>query len=179
MDCFNSNDERYCETDRHGNRVYRPQTTTSNNYGQVTTTAATAPGGYRPPHFQTDAQMVAWPMTGTNQRERSCNRDQFRCSTVHQCIPRGKVCDLQIDCVDQSDERGCKCLDYVTRLNSQNLCDGYPDCRDWEDERECNFCYDGQFYCDQASTFPKYFFAKKEEIAFKYGQIWLSFQVSK
>ncbi len=27
VNCYNRNDEKYCETDRHGNRVYRPPVT--------------------------------------------------------------------------------------------------------------------------------------------------------
>ena len=70
-------------------------------------------------------------------------------------MPFLNTCDLNVDCKDGSDERGCRCLDYLTRKEyGKNLtCDSYPDCRYWEDERRCSEnCPKGEdaFYCDRS-----------------------------
>ncbi len=70
-----------------------------------------------PSYYTPSKEMVAWPMS--NIRHQECGHNQFKCESVHQCIPKTKVCDLQNDCVDHSDEKGCKCLDYITRLENQ------------------------------------------------------------
>ncbi len=41
---------------------------------------------------------------------------------------------LLVDCVDGSDERGCRCADYLKRTKPSYLCDGYAHCQDWSDE---------------------------------------------
>lgn len=68
---------------------------------------------------------------------------------MHQCIPKKSTCDTVNDCIDGSDEWGCKCVDYLVKLKPQLACDTYPDCGGWEDESPCKFCNGKeQFFCD-------------------------------
>lgn len=36
-----------------------------------------------------------------------CAPKAFQCAINHKCIPYEKRCDVEVDCEDQSDERGC------------------------------------------------------------------------
>ena len=37
----------------------------------------------------------------------ACTKGQFNCHNSGKCIPRDRVCDFRIDCVDGSDESFC------------------------------------------------------------------------
>jgi len=36
-----------------------------------------------------------------------CRYHEFQCKSERQCIPRSFHCDLEVDCLDGSDEVGC------------------------------------------------------------------------
>ncbi|XP_031565922.1 uncharacterized protein LOC116301061 [Actinia tenebrosa] len=72
----------------------------------------------------------------------TCNKDEFQCANGH-CISNNQRCDNDFNCLDNSDEIGCKCL--VNELTcpsgkcvkSRNLCDGTKDCENGLDEKRC------------------------------------------
>ena len=80
----------------------------------------------------------------------------FRCKKIFQCVPEPARCNLQIQCMDMSDELGCKCRDYMEALAPGQICDGHPDCANWDDEIGCDYCRDDQaahpdkkfYYCN-------------------------------
>lgn len=71
---------------------------------------------------------------------------EFRCHNGI-CINQKLVCDGDNACVDQSDEKACKCQSSEFKcpdgkcLSVKNLCNGKEDCVDGSDERNCGwFC---------------------------------------
>ncbi|XP_077865068.1 uncharacterized protein LOC102808261 [Saccoglossus kowalevskii] len=89
---------------------------------------------------------------GTDESEKTCIVCRgFKCDSG-ECLHASLQCDGIIDCVDNSDERGCqidKCEDKFRCVNLKcvNLyhrCDYVNDCGDWSDEWGCNYrreCY--------------------------------------
>ena len=76
----------------------------------------------------------------TSSKSTSCTPDQFRCDSGH-CISSHNVCNRKRDCIDGSDEKNCKCIDYFRALNfDQKICDGIIDCWDFTDETNCTWC---------------------------------------
>ncbi|KAI8780792.1 MAM and LDL-receptor class A domain-containing protein 2, partial [Biomphalaria glabrata] len=72
------------------------------------------------------------PTTSPRSTFKPCGPNEFRCATSNICIAQSKVCDFQVDCLDQSDENKCSTLgcDFQT-----DLCSWYevkPDTLDWQ-----------------------------------------------
>ena len=71
-----------------------------------------------------------------------CSKDNFQCANG-QCVDLRQRCDSDFNCLDHSDERGCKCLTNELTcptgecVESRNLCDGKNDCQDITDEKWC------------------------------------------
>ncbi|CAD5125314.1 DgyrCDS13557 [Dimorphilus gyrociliatus] len=69
---------------------------------------------------------------------------KFSCKADSKCIESSKVCDHLVDCIDESDEVSCKCLDdeYKCRngkcVSRNKLLDGINDCYDNSDEDHSN-----------------------------------------
>ncbi|CAD5125315.1 DgyrCDS13558 [Dimorphilus gyrociliatus] len=69
---------------------------------------------------------------------------KFSCKSDSKCIELSKVCDHLVDCIDESDEVSCKCLDdeYKCRngkcVSRNKLLDGINDCYDNSDEDHSN-----------------------------------------
>lgn len=62
----------------------------------------------------------------------------FMCGSG-ESIPEGWVCNLEVDCMDGSDEMNCPtfmCRDG-TEIPLSYKCDGFPDCADQSDEADC------------------------------------------
>ncbi|KAF8363794.1 hypothetical protein PRIPAC_90717 [Pristionchus pacificus] len=102
----------------------------------------------------------------------TCTDDQFMCgnkgkaskSGVSNCIPKKWMCDGELDCDDQSDEKNCdnvqckenqfQCLEqggkYKICIPSTWKCDGQNDCSDGADEKNCEekkHCGEAEFDC--------------------------------
>uniref|UniRef100_A0A2C9LRC4 MAM domain-containing protein n=1 Tax=Biomphalaria glabrata TaxID=6526 RepID=A0A2C9LRC4_BIOGL len=60
------------------------------------------------------------PTTSPRSTFKPCGPNEFRCATSNICIGQSKVCDFQVDCLDQSDENKCSTLgcDFQTDLCS-------------------------------------------------------------
>ena len=76
--------------------------------------------------------------------EIDCDDEEWRCSSLEQCIPATARCDGARDCPDWSDETGCLCVDF---LPEDKLCDDVQDCRDGSDEDNCDLCEDDEYRC--------------------------------
>ncbi|KAI8496594.1 hypothetical protein Bbelb_258930 [Branchiostoma belcheri] len=73
---------------------------------------------------------------------------QFQCEDALLCIDVEKVCNMQADCTDLSDERHCEFLtcppyfdadlktNVTLEINSTDACNGYYDCPNREDEEK-------------------------------------------
>ncbi|XP_072306545.1 SCO-spondin [Eucyclogobius newberryi] len=83
------------------------------------------------------------PPTTDEVTVKTCRYYEFSCVSGGQCVPQAWRCDGEMDCVDESDERGCTalcgtghmpCLSGDQCVPYQHLCDGTPHCRDASDE---------------------------------------------
>ena len=62
-----------------------------------------------------------------------CGEQQFQCGDLT-CIPREQICDFKAQCVDESDESGCKQLCTFDATSNGDLCfwkERHPDSLDW------------------------------------------------
>ncbi|XP_045536958.1 sortilin-related receptor-like [Papilio machaon] len=116
------------------------------------------------------------PINRADSVRQKCGKTRFTCSPGV-CIPLSWVCDSQEDCVDGSDEHGCRgrataipfplptcgalettCRDGGCVLTTK-ICDGVPDCADHSDETHCTMkaskpsgaCPGDQFECDEGT----------------------------
>ena len=70
------------------------------------------------------------------------SKSSFQCDNGH-CVSKDLVCDGDTACVDNSDEKNCKCLtsDFACPsgecLDVEKLCDLRKDCKDGTDEARC------------------------------------------
>uniref|UniRef100_A0A7M4FXD0 MAM and LDL receptor class A domain containing 1 n=1 Tax=Crocodylus porosus TaxID=8502 RepID=A0A7M4FXD0_CROPO len=100
----------------------------------------------------------------------TCNRDQFTCMYVQQCLSPAVKCNGVENCMDGTDEINCSteipatvspwlCKDTEFLCNNNQgcipsllRCDGVPDCQLNEDEVDCPIkdCFNGSLLC--AST---------------------------
>ena len=75
-------------------------------------------------------------------------KENFKCKSEEKCIPKGYVCDGDIDCDDGSDEnieicrKDCnknqfRCADQKSCITKFWICDGAEDCNDGSDEMNC------------------------------------------
>ena len=75
-------------------------------------------------------------------------KENFKCKSEEICIPKGYVCDGDIDCDDGSDEnieicrKNCnknqfRCTDQKSCITKAWICDGAEDCNDGSDEINC------------------------------------------
>ena len=70
------------------------------------------------------------------------SKSSFQCDNGH-CVSKDLVCDGDKACLDNSDEKNCKCLtsDFVCPtgecLDVEKLCDLRKDCKDGTDEAKC------------------------------------------
>ena len=60
--------------------------------------------------INTDGTLRHLPATA-----RGCMDDQFRCGSG-ECIPLTQKCNRRIDCIDQSDEKGCGECHFLTLM---------------------------------------------------------------
>ena len=72
-----------------------------------------------------------------------CESDELPCDDEEKCYKKSQKCNRYRNCKDNSDEKDCKCKDY---LDSNRICDGYPDCPDVSDELGCS-CKVDQHFC--------------------------------
>uniref|UniRef100_T1ITP1 SMC hinge domain-containing protein n=1 Tax=Strigamia maritima TaxID=126957 RepID=T1ITP1_STRMM len=81
-----------------------------------------------------------------------CNRPSlFQCRSG-ECVSIFSRCNRARDCLDNSDEAGCTCADFVRRnvINS-TLCDGVVDCWDYSDENQCEWCSPDMYICPNSA----------------------------
>ena len=70
------------------------------------------------------------------------SKSSFQCDNG-QCVSKDLVCDGDKACVDNSDEKNCKCLPTEFEcptgecLGVEKLCDLRKDCKDGTDEARC------------------------------------------
>lgn len=78
-----------------------------------------------------------------------CKPEEWFCNVTQQCLSAETRCDRVVDCPDQSDESGCRCVDYLIRSDSHKhkVCDGIMDCMDHTDETNCPRCGEDMFVC--------------------------------
>ena len=81
-----------------------------------------------------------------------CNPDsELKCADGSSCYFKSERCDRNIHCLDNSDEDGCSCRDY---LPAHRLCDGFNDCPDGQDEDDCKCSVSGTFFCGLDDRIP-------------------------
>ncbi|XP_036356085.1 low-density lipoprotein receptor-related protein 2-like, partial [Octopus sinensis] len=90
---------------------------------------------------------------------KECPPSRFQCKNKR-CISHYRVCNLQDDCFDNSDEVNCtspsrQCSLHEFKCASGKcipnrwICDGYKDCPDNTDEKDCKYnCSSFQFRCN-------------------------------
>lgn len=74
----------------------------------------------------------------------ACTKEQFECTSPHQCISGHHRCDGTVECIDASDEQECDC---DSRLDVTKKCDFIFDCPDGEDELGCFGCRADEYSC--------------------------------
>ncbi|XP_074025385.1 basement membrane-specific heparan sulfate proteoglycan core protein isoform X7 [Leptinotarsa decemlineata] len=94
-----------------------------------------------------------------------CRADQFKCGNG-KCIPLTSKCDLNYDCEDLSDERGCPChpSDFHCKngfcIPQSQRCDGTHNCQDKSDEDGCiatKTCQSHQWKCMDGTCIDQIF----------------------
>ncbi|PRD29637.1 UNVERIFIED_CONTAM: Vldlr [Trichonephila clavipes] len=93
---------------------------------------------------------------------RTCSETEFKCNNGR-CIPNRWQCDLENDCLDNSDEDPTICSNKTCHANQFSChspavcipiswhCDGQEDCKDGSDEKfDCHqiTCSDDEFTCN-------------------------------
>ncbi|XP_055489392.1 LOW QUALITY PROTEIN: SCO-spondin [Leucoraja erinacea] len=103
----------------------------------VTSSAPTLPG------TSTAGPSITGPSAGPPMSAGpSCSHYEFRCGSG-ECMPRGWLCDRELDCGDGSDEHACnwtcavgevQCAGSSLCIQHRQLRDGIPQCPEWWDE---------------------------------------------
>lgn len=98
-------------------------------------------------HLVIDLSTVA-PTTTTTVSP--CSEMEFHCVYSGECIPLEGKCDGKVvHCEDKSDERDCRCVDYLKKdpASVHKVGDGILDCADKSDEHDSEDCQEGRFVC--------------------------------
>lgn len=117
-----------------------PTTTTTSAAAATTTTSTTTTTTVNPKQIG----------------ENVCPANYWICEDAKICIKNAWKCDLEKDCADGSDEKGCDCTDSLhfecankKCIDRKWLCDGYDDCGDESDEATCvQKCIFNEFTCN-------------------------------
>lgn len=108
----------------------------------------------------------------TQDCNKTCNADEFKCKNTDWCIQNSWVCDGDKDCSDNSDELDCptsKCAENYFECSDKHCismgwrCDGEYDCPDESDEEGCpnqhlksGVCRNSEYECsDRITCIPK------------------------
>lgn len=94
---------------------------------------------------------------------KKCNETEFTCSNK-QCVPLASICNMKIECKDESDENATMCENFPLYCEKNPLkflcnsgscidanltCDGLNDCSDFSDEELCNINECEYIDCEQ------------------------------